>query len=166
MTMSSMVLSRSFEGGCRSEALLGRLREAGYRLTPQRLALVRLLAEDDTHPSAEQVYLRLRDDFPTMSLATVYNTLDVLVALGEALRLEVNHGCTHFDVRRPSAHPHVVCRECGRVEDLELDAAEALALAAQRATDFRDLRPHFYFDGICPSCAGPAGVPEARNAGA
>lgn len=162
--MPSPETSRSCDGGHRGEALLGRLRGEGYRLTPQRLALVRLLAEDNTHPSAEQVYLRLRDDYPTISLATVYNTLDVLVELGEALRLEINDGCTHFDVRRPSAHPHVVCRTCGRVEDLDLVSVDALAEAAERASDFRDLRPRFYFDGICPACAGRAASPEAPNA--
>ncbi|MGH2457492.1 MAG: Fur family transcriptional regulator [Chloroflexota bacterium] len=143
----------------RDAELVARLQAAGYRLTPQRLALVHLLSRDDTHPSADQIYARLRAQYPTVSLATVYNTLDVLVALGEALTLDLSEGCTRYDVRRPDAHPHVVCRVCGRVEDLEIDGLKVFVGEARTSTAFSDLQPHIHFDGICPSCATAAPRP-------
>jgi Fur family peroxide stress response transcriptional regulator len=143
----------------RQDELVARLQAAGYRLTPQRLALVNLLANDDSHPSADQIFARLRAEYPTISLATVYNTLDVLVELGEALTLDLSEGCTRYDVRRPAAHPHVVCRACGRVSDLEVDGLREFVQEARAASDFGDLQPRIYFDGICPDCAGPARRP-------
>lgn len=153
------------QGEGRGQQLVTRLQEAGYRLTPQRLALVELLATDPSHPSAEQIHTRLKVMYPTISLATVYNTLEMLVELGEALPLDLNEGCTRFDVRRPSAHPHLVCRQCGQIEDLDLDGVEELLGAARAGTRFRDLRARVYFDGVCPRCAAIVGpVEEAEGA--
>lgn len=140
------------EVGGRGDVLIERLRDSGYRLTPQRLALIHVLAEDGSHPSAEQVYTRLRGAFPTMSLATVYNTLDVLVGLGEALTLDLSDGGTRYDVKRPVAHPHLVCRSCGRVEDLDLPGVDDLAAAARLVSGYAELRPRVYFEGLCPLC--------------
>lgn len=140
----------------RQAELVARLQAAGYRLTPQRLALVNLLANDDTHPSADQIFARLRAEYPTISLATVYNTLDVLVELGEALTLDLSEGCTRYDVRRPAAHPHVVCRTCGRVADLDVDGLGEFVREARSSSNFGDLQPRIYFDGVCPSCATSA----------
>lgn len=139
----------------RQAELVARLQAAGYRLTPQRLALVSLLANDDTHPSADQIFARLRTEYPTISLATVYNTLDVLVELGEALTLDLSEGCTRYDVRRPTAHPHVVCRACGRVADLDVAGLGEFVQEARSSCEFVDLQPRIYFDGICPGCAAP-----------
>jgi len=144
----------------RAEQLVGRLQASGHRLTPQRLALVDLLASDTSHPSAEQVYSRLKAQYPTISLATVYNTLEMLVALGEALPLDLNDGCTRYDVLRPAAHPHVICRRCGRVADLDLDGVDAMLDQARAAVQYEDLQARVHFDGICPTCARNPTEPE------
>jgi Fur family peroxide stress response transcriptional regulator len=136
----------------RDQELIDRIHDTGYRLTPQRLALIRLLADDCSHPTAEQVYTRLRQEFPTVSLATVYNTLEMLVALGEALPLDLQEGVTRYDVRRPTAHGHVICRHCGRVEDVELTEVPNLLRATGDQTGFGDVRPRIAFDGVCPDC--------------
>lgn len=149
----------------RGQQLVARLQEAGYRLTPQRLALVELLAADLSHPSAEQVYTRMKAIYPTISLATVYNTLEMLVELGEALPLDCHEGCMRFDVRRPAAHPHLICRTCGQIEDLDLEGIDRLLDAARAGTRFRDLQARVYFDGVCPRCIGvPGPTEEAKGA--
>ena len=140
----------------RAEQLVTRLQDSGHRLTPQRLALVDLLASDTSHPSAEQVYSRLKVQYPTISLATVYNTLEMLVALGEALPLDLNDGCTRYDVVRPAAHPHVICRRCGAVKDLDLAGIEELLDQARAAVQFEGLRARVHFEGICPKCSREA----------
>jgi Fur family peroxide stress response transcriptional regulator len=146
----------------RAAELVARLQAAGYRLTPQRLALVNLLTRDDTHPSADQIFARLRAKYPTVSLATVYNTLDMLVELGEALTLDLSEGCTRYDVRRPSAHPHVVCRTCGLVADLEVDGLADFVDEARTTSTFGDLQPRIYFDGVCPTCANASRQPRGK----
>ena len=73
----------------RYDQLLARLRRDGFRLTPQRMAVLRVLAEDTGHPTVEQVYDRVRCDYPTTSLATIYKTIDMLKGIGEVLELSV-----------------------------------------------------------------------------
>ncbi|UCC88671.1 MAG: transcriptional repressor, partial [Anaerolineales bacterium] len=76
----------------RFEELVNKLREREYRLTPQRIALLRLLAASEGHPSASQLYDQIKDHFPTTSLATVYKTLNVLKEIDEVLELGFSDG--------------------------------------------------------------------------
>src|SRR6202046_3748426 len=104
----------------RTAAMLRDLKLAGLKMTPQRLAIVRLLAEDDTHPTAQDLFERLRPAFPSMSFATVYNTLDALARAGLAgiVRLPGKRGdAARFDPNG-SPHHHAVCDACGTVLDV------------------------------------------------
>ena len=105
----------------RVDEIVGRLRERGHRLTPQRYAVVRATVEGGEHPSAEQLFHRVSDAYPMMSRATVYKTLDTLKAAGEVLELEFREGPNRYDANIPSAQPHVVCTGCGRIDDVRLD---------------------------------------------
>ena len=89
----------------RFEQLITKLKELEYRLTPQRVELVRLIATSDGHPSASQLYDRIKIQFPTMSLATVYKTLDLLKELGEVLEIDLRDD-SHYDGNKPYPHPH------------------------------------------------------------
>ena len=148
----SLIESGENSGSDRLSQLIAKLQAARYRLTPQRLALVRMLATDTSHPSADQIYARLRSEYPTISLATVYNTLEVLVEIGEALPLDLNEGWTRYDFHRPSAHPHIVCRKCGRVDDLDVAGLSDFVHTAQIASTFSNLQPRIFFEGVCPVC--------------
>src|ERR1700736_1669652 len=104
----------------RTAAMLRDLKRAGLKLTPQRMAIVRLFAEDDSHPTAQDMSERLRPTFPSMSFATVYNTLDTLAKAGLAgiVRLPGKRGdAARFDPNT-TAHHHAVCDGCGAVLDL------------------------------------------------
>ena len=99
--------------------MLTGVRAAGLKLTPQRLAIVRELAEDQSHPTAQELFERLRPGLPTMSFATVYNTLDALTAAGLCSALALSPGSGRFDPNmRP--HHHLVCDGCGSVRDLPI----------------------------------------------
>jgi len=127
-----------------------RLKATGYRLTPQRLAVLRALIANHQHPSVEQIYRRVREDFPTTSLATIYNTLECLKRLGEVLELPLGGG-SRYDGRRPQSHPHIVCTVCGRIEDLDIDLGDtAQAVAQERG--YAEVRQRLEFHGVCPSC--------------
>lgn len=137
----------------RVNEIVGRLRERGHRLTPQRYAVVRALVEGGEHPSAEQLFHRVSDAYPMMSRATVYKTLDTLKAAGEVLELEFREGPNRYDANMPSAHPHVVCTGCGRIDDVRLDrlGPSVQEVADQMGYQISGYRLDFY--GLCPTCA-------------
>jgi Fur family transcriptional regulator, peroxide stress response regulator len=138
----------------RVQEIVGRLRERGHRLTPQRYAVLRALVEGGEHPSADQLFQRVSEDYPMMSPATVYKTLDTLKAAGEVLELEFRDGPNRYDANMPNAHPHVVCTRCGRIDDVmdgRLDPS-VTEVAAQTGYQVRGYRLDFY--GLCPRCAG------------
>src|SRR3974390_980081 len=104
----------------RAATMLRDLKRAGLKLTPQRIAIVRLFAEDASHPTAQDLFERLQPGFPSMSFATVYNTLDALAKAGLAgiVRLPGKRGdAARFDPNT-SAHHHAVCDGCGSVVDI------------------------------------------------
>jgi Fe2+ or Zn2+ uptake regulation protein len=99
------------------ERMLAGVRAAGLKLTPQRLAIVRELAEDESHPTAQELFERLRPSMPTMSFATVYNTLDTLTSAGLCAAMSLSPGSGRFDPNM-DPHHHLVCDRCGSVRDV------------------------------------------------
>ncbi len=97
--------------------LLDRLRDRGWRLTAQRRAVVEVLQGDDVHLTADEVHRAVEALSPEVSRATIYNTLNELVAMGEVgvVRLD---GCTRFDPNVVSPHHHLVCDRCGAIRDV------------------------------------------------
>ncbi|HKS92463.1 MAG TPA: Fur family transcriptional regulator [Tepidiformaceae bacterium] len=137
----------------RDAELVARLQAAGYRLTPQRLALVHLLSRDDSHPSAEQIYARLRAEYPTVSLATVYNTLNELVGMGEIREIATGDGPRRYDPNTTSAHHHLYCVGCGALRDVHPTGDDTLALGPAEQHGFHLLGLDIVFRGICPDCS-------------
>src|SRR3954469_3521920 len=101
----------------RVEKMLAGVRAAGLKLTPQRMAIVKELASDETHPTAQEIFERLRPGLPTMSFATVYNTLGALSSAGLCAAMSLSPGSGRFDPNM-APHHHVVCDVCGAVRDL------------------------------------------------
>jgi len=133
------------------------LRAAGLKLTPQRLAIVRELAADPTHPTAQELFDRLRPELPSMSFATVYNTLDSLATARLCASLSLAPGPARFDANmRP--HYHAVCDRCGQVRDVPCDPADAIpaaqALGAPPGFEVRAIER--VYRGLCAACAGGA----------
>ena len=131
--------------------LLDALRAAGLRLTPQRLAIVECFATDQTHPTAQELHERLRERFPTMSVATVYNTLSALGSIGHCRQLDMGGPC-RFDPN-VAPHDHAVCEHCGAIRDVEL---EAPSHPARELPDFEVARVERIYRGICAHCAAVA----------
>ncbi|KPK47432.1 MAG: hypothetical protein AMJ77_03115 [Dehalococcoidia bacterium SM23_28_2] len=136
----------------RLDDLLARLRSAGHRITPQSLAIIKILAESREHPSVDQIYSRVHKDFPTTSLATVYNTLERLKEIGEVLELpRSSSGGSRYDGRNPHPHPHLVCTVCGAIEDLDIDLGPAAEEVAAKK-GYADVHHRLEFYGVCPRC--------------
>lgn len=136
----------------RFEHLLAKLRESEYRMTPQRVELIRLIVTSDGHPSASQLYVQIKKQFPTMSLATVYKTLDLLKELGEVLEIGLRDD-SHYDGNKPYPHPHLICMNCQTIMDGELDTAvKKIVQEVEKNFGFQIVKHQLDFYGICPDC--------------
>ena len=136
----------------RFEQLITKLRESEYRLTPQRVELIRLIAASEGHPSASHLYNQIKVQFPTMSLATVYKTLDLLKELGEVLEIGLRDD-SHYDGNKPYPHPHLICVKCQKIMDGELDGAvQNIVQEVERNFGFQIEKHQLDFYGICPNC--------------
>ena len=138
--------------------MLRDLKRAGLKLTPQRVAIVRLFAGNESHPTAQDLFERLRPSFPSMSFATVYNTLDTLARAGLAgiVRLPGKRGdAARFDPNT-GPHHHAMCDRCGAVLDV---AAGTLAPTSSAIDRVRRSAPGFsvraverVYRGLCARC--------------
>lgn len=127
------------------------LREKGFKVTPQRLAIYKALCNTTEHPSAEIIFNGLQPYYPTMSLATVYKTIDILREIGLVQILNVGEDSFRYDANT-EAHPHVRCLICNRVDDIfGVDASAYLANIAEK-TDYQLSGQQFYFYGVCAAC--------------
>ena len=127
------------------------LREKGLKVTPQRIAVYNMLLGTTAHPNAEMIYKTLEPTNPTMSLATVYKTLDFFKQLGLVQELNVGESSSRYDavVR---CHPHTVCRICGRVDDLHMDALTEVARKLVPDLDFDVECEQLILYGVCKEC--------------
>lgn len=133
------------------EYFCAQLKARGRRVTPQRRAIIRVLLEDHTHPTADQVLSRVRCAMPDLSPATVYNTLHELVEMRALQELDLGLSERRYDITGPD-HAHLVCLGCGRVEDASCDL-ESLALPPEHAYGFQITDCIVVFHGYCPACA-------------
>ena len=136
----------------RLEQLIAKLREQGLRLTPQRMAVLKTLVADDGHPSVEQVYARVKADFPMTSLATIYKTLAVLKDMGEVLELGFSDEGNRYDGSRPYPHPHLICIQCKDITDVEVVDLSELPHKVAQGTGYQIVNHRLDFFGICPQC--------------
>jgi Fur family peroxide stress response transcriptional regulator len=136
----------------RFEELVTKLREREYRLTPQRIALLRLLAASDGHPSASQLYEQMKDQFPTTSLATVYKTLGVLKEIDEVLELGFSGDDNRYDGKNPYPHPHLICIRCQKILDPEVVLPQNLVQEVAQSSGYQIVGHRLDFYGLCPDC--------------
>jgi Fur family peroxide stress response transcriptional regulator len=136
----------------RLNRLIDKLRRGGHRITPQRLAILQVLITSDAHPSVDQVYSKVKTAFPTTSLATVYKTVSIAKAMGEALELEFGQSSNRYDGKKPYPHPHVICTQCKKIIDYESMEIDAMVRKIKRATGFKIDNHRLDFYGICARC--------------
>lgn len=126
------------------------LKEKHIRPSHQRLMILDYLNKNRTHPSVEQIYLSLKENVPTLSKTTIYNTLKILEDAGLVEVITIDSGETRYDINTQT-HGHFMCENCGRIFDFntELDTAAICELA-----DFEITDESVYIKGICPKCLG------------
>jgi len=131
--------------------LAQQLKEKNLKVTPQRLAIFQMLTNTDEHPSAEAIYKALESIHPTMSLATVYKTLDALKKANLIQELNVGEDCFRYDARTHS-HPHLICISCTKIVDMESIYLDDIRKRIEQDTNFDIVNEKIYFYGVCPDC--------------
>jgi Fur family peroxide stress response transcriptional regulator len=132
--------------------LAGALRQAGLRLTPQRLAILRLLTESREHPSAQMIHQALLADYPSLSLATVYNTLETLVDLGLVNELgSIGPEGVRYDADT-DPHVNLACTRCQRVIDLPSHHVRHLEEEIVSRSGYAIKGGRVLYYGLCPDC--------------
>lgn len=145
-----MIINRESLLQERLATVIRHLRDEGYRLTPQRMAIMQAVLESTEHPSAEEIYQQVSASFPMISLATVYKTLNVLRSIGEVRELSVE-GRVHYD-GNPQPHVHLVCERCHTVRDWSDDIAFPVPEEAIVVSGFCPHHYHMEVYGLCPRC--------------
>jgi Fe2+ or Zn2+ uptake regulation protein len=128
------------------------LRDRGLRATSQRVVMHRLLRDRPRHVSAEELLSEASEKLPGVSLPTVYATLELFEQLGIVRRVNGGGGTLLWDTRADTHH-HMICRRCGRIEDMETPLDLERARRAASRTGFEPDRAEVVVSGLCASCA-------------
>jgi Fur family transcriptional regulator, peroxide stress response regulator len=123
----------------------------GGVLTPQREAVLQAIRETDAHLTAGEVFEAARRRLPSISFATVYNSLRYLTEAGLVREINQGKGASRYD-RELSRHDHAVCTCCGKLVDFDLPATVELMRAAARRSRFKPESVHLTLRGVCPDC--------------
>jgi Fur family ferric uptake transcriptional regulator len=144
-----------------SPSLYGRLKNAGFRLTSPRQAILDVFAENPKHLSAEEIFLSVHKNYPGIGLATVYRTLDLLTQMGLIFKLDFGDGRSRYELASEAAkahHHHMVCSRCGRIIDYrdfmrqEVKFIKDLEAQLSKKHEFKINRHQIHFYGLCSRC--------------
>lgn len=133
-------------------ATIQALRSKGYKATPQRIAICRIALNSRTHPSAQQVYDEVKKTHPTVSLATVYKTLEVLRDLDLLQEINFPKGQARFDSYM-NPHINLVCLKCGSITDIDDKAIKEIIRKVTAPTKFKPTGQRIDVYGICQKCS-------------
>lgn len=133
------------------DALRRRFAAHGLKFTGQRYAVYQALAAARAHPSADELFAAVRRRHPSLSINTIYKTLEALRAVGIASEVAPRHDRARFDADA-TPHHHLVCLGCDRIEDLYDAALDRLAPAAGARAGFRITGHRVEFQGYCSDC--------------
>lgn len=133
--------------------MIERLKEKGVTLTPQRLAVVEFLKKNASHPTVDDIHRAIQRKYPTMSMATVYSTLELLKEHGEIQELSIRkRGKACFDPS-PKLHHHLLCQKCDKVVNIEFECPDDCPIIKEKEIGgCRVEEVQAYVYGLCPDC--------------
>jgi len=124
-------------------------RDKSFKLTPQRAAIMSYLEGNMSHPSAEDIYAAVLEKYPMVSLATVYNTLEVLKQLGKVIELNIDGERKHFDPETVPHH-HLICTMCKKIVNIQTEFDLEVPTEITKGFSIHSRHANFY--GVCPEC--------------
>ena len=126
-------------------------RREDAKLTRQREAVLQVILSREDHPTASEIFQAARLQLPTISYATVYNSLRFLKKAGMVHEIKFGDGASRYD-RETERHDHAICNECGKLVDFDLPQAAQLMQAAARKSKFKPASVQLTLRGVCPDC--------------
>ncbi len=121
------------------------------KYSKQRECIKQFLASRVDHPTADMVYISIREEFPNISLGTVYRNLNLLVELGEAIKIISKDGSDRFDAKT-SPHYHFICSDCGSVQDIAMEPMQTIETQAKNKVAGTINSHEVIFYGVCNDC--------------
>jgi len=149
----------------RLNQIIDKLKARHFRLTPQRIAIVKALLTL-SHPTVQQIYTEVRSSFPTTGLGTVYKTVTLLNELGEAFELTLGGGSSHYDAIEPYPHPHFICPQCGEIVNVEVPGLAELLERTGSTMNGWVITSRVDIWATCPRCQSAAGIRKYPEGGA
>ena len=128
------------------------IRQRGFRVTPQRKAILQAVIDGKGHSSIEEVYRRVQDRIPDINLATVYRTLNFLCELRLLVAADLGGKNWVFELAGEKPHHHLVCRSCGKVVRIEQEEVQALIDRLYKEQGFLIDMDHMALFGLCKDC--------------
>ena len=146
----------------RVEEMRASMSKLGVNVTPRRAKVLETLASTDCHPTVNEIHSEVRRLYPSTSLATIYNTIELLKEAGQVLELEFSGSANRYDGLRPDSHPHLICLSCRSVEDMDMCEIEGVSLdQVSHASGYQLVRQRTDYYGICPVCQENDEVPAS-----
>ncbi|MDH4226592.1 MAG: transcriptional repressor [Deltaproteobacteria bacterium] len=130
---------------------IGRYRGLGIKMTPQRIAILEFLEGNLKHPTADDIFKAIKKKYPSVSFATVYNTVEALKTKGLLCEVNIDRDRRHYETRC-EPHNHVICTSCGRIMDVDADFSNALKVNEDELMGFKVSSRQVNFFGVCASC--------------
>jgi Fe2+ or Zn2+ uptake regulation protein len=129
------------------------LKQNQLKITPQRLAIMKYLDENRTHPTAEDIYSNIKQDNPSLSKTTVYNSLDTLQEHDIIQTITISSSEHRYDFRK-SMHHHFLCKKCGVITDIDIECPNINKIldSGHKVEEVQG-----YFIGICKNCLKKGG---------
>ncbi len=121
-------------------------------MTPQRMAILKVLIGNPNHPTVEQIHSEVKKDFPMTSLATTYKIVHLLKEMGEILEIDRGNDKAHYDGLTSDPHPHLICTRCHSIVDIDVPSLEGLPQDVIQNFGYQFVSYQFDFLGVCPKC--------------
>ena len=145
------------------KTIFSTLRKNGYKVTPQRRAVIHAIANSNDHLTPADIHDRIHQDHPGIGLVTVYRTLEVLIALNLVCELHTGTNCPSYTLSIPQHHHHLVCSDCGKVVDFTGHNLAELEERLARESGFRIDDHILEFTGRCRTCQEMSGTAFAAR---
>lgn len=128
------------------------IRAAGHRVTRQRVLILDAVCEGDGHTTLGQIYARARAMDRSVDRSTIYRTLKLFVDLGLVVSADIGNGETYYEITKPRPHHHLVCRQCGKEQEIEHNVMQAMFEQVAREHQFQVDTDHLVLFGLCADC--------------
>ena len=146
-----LINNLSILGGVYMDILVNSLRSRNCKITPQRIAVYHAIRGNRDHPNAETIYKILSPTYPTISLATIYKSLELFVELGLVQLINIGENSFRYDCNT-ECHPHLICTSCQKIIDLDNEFLQHLSKKVENLTNYNISDQQICFYGTCPEC--------------